>query len=208
MNRSSVTSCIRIIPNFFKNINGFVFFSGFDDSDADPTFQPNEEDELDDDISEHLDVKDIKEDLEDMSPVEDMTEETGRVSEHVNGTPTSSGPKITVQDRWKKKNFCPFCGAAQSQFARHVLKKHKDNLEVKRASAFPVGSKERRQIFEKLVHDGNFKHNSNVIRQGEGTLIPGRCPPKKMKATRTYLLPCGKCKGFFSKKNLYRKVMK
>ena len=175
------------------------FFPVHDDSDADPTYQ----------LDLHGDESDSDEGVDD--PSESVDEPDGGVAEFGEGgvdaiaiEASADVPKIRIQGRSNKKNYCPFCLTAQSKFARHVFRKHKREMEVQRALASPVGSRERRALLEKLVRDGNFKHNSHVINSGEGILVPGRCPPESVKASREYLLPCAKCTGFFSRKNLYR----
>ena len=184
-----------------------------DDSDEDPTYQPDEEDL--DGVSYNLEsivgVSDHVEDLDagasyhpDDSPVGDFTAPAETLTEGASSMSAASGPKIHFQGRREKKNICPFCNIAQSKFSRHIFGKHKGEFEVQRALAFPVGSKERQEIVDQLICDGNFKHNAEVLRRGEGTLVPGRCPPKELNVSHEYLLPCGKCKGFFSKKNLFR----
>ena len=64
---------------------------------------------------------------------------------------------------------------------------------------------EFRAFIENIVHRGNFRYNSEVIRSGRGTIIPARRPPKsETHVTRRDMLPCHKCMGLFSRRNLYR----
>ena len=111
---------------------------------------------------------------------------------------------IQIQVRENKKNMCPYCQKPQRLFARHVLWKHKTEAEVRRALSFPANSEERRDVLAGLIHEGNYKHNTEVLRAGRGIIIPGRCASKSLDASQEYFLPCSRCKGFFSRKNLYR----
>ena len=113
------------------------------------------------------------------------------------------GVCVQGSDKALKRNACPFCGKLQTKCARHLMQKHKNEMEVQRAMALPPG-KEKRAFFENLIHRGNFKYNSDVIRSGKGTIIPARRPPKADVVTRRDMLPCDKCMGFFSRRNLYR----
>ena len=118
----------------------------------------------------------------------------------------SAGEDVLVQSSGKalKRNACPFCGRLQTKFTRHLMQKHKCEMEVQHAMTLPPG-KRKRAFLENLVHRGNFTYNSEVIRDGRGTTIPARRPPKSQThVTRRDMLPCHKCLGFFSRRNLYR----
>ena len=111
---------------------------------------------------------------------------------------------IKIQARRNKKNVCPYCQEPQTMFARHVFRKHASEAEVCEALSYPTKSEERRNVLAGLVHRGNYMHNAEVLKTGRGTIIPGRCAAKSLDAKQEYFLPCSKCKGFFSRKNLYR----
>ncbi|CAH0555138.1 unnamed protein product [Brassicogethes aeneus] len=91
-------------------------------------------------------------------------------------------------------DYCYYYEAVVLNFGRHVLRNHMTEKDVAEISTKPVGSKERRELFDNLRRKGNFLASG------------GKC----FKAVRqTYvlertLLPCDNCLGFFSSKLLYR----
>ena len=148
---------------------------------------------------------------------EDFGTSSPRPMAHPASEPSVPGPSSSLRDHpgaavsvvvqqcdtCLKRNVCPFCGKPQTKFARHVFRKHKDEGDVQRVLALSAG-KEKRAAIAKLIHRGNFKHNSRVIRSGRGLLIPARRPPISVTVSKRDLLPCDKCNGFFSRRNLYR----
>ncbi|XP_051800335.1 uncharacterized protein LOC127532550 [Acanthochromis polyacanthus] len=104
--------------------------------------------------------------------------------------------------RWDKKQYCVFCRRPQVKIARHLLRKHADELEVVAASALPTGSKQRHLLLEHLRCRGNYLHNIEVIRQGSGEIVPWRQPSEDVDA-RNYL-PCPLCLGFFLRADLWK----
>ena len=102
-----------------------------------------------------------------------------------------------------KTNACVFCGTEQSKLARHMMRKHKHELEVQSAMAFKPNSIERRRAFQALCHKGNFEKNISVIQSG-GSITPSRRPPSSQ-AKDSYI-PCSHCLGFFKSKCLWKHV--
>ncbi|XP_036969151.1 uncharacterized protein LOC119027801 [Acanthopagrus latus] len=104
--------------------------------------------------------------------------------------------------RWDKKHYCVFCRRPQVKIARHLLRKHADQQEVAAASVLPTGSKQRHVLLEHLRCRGNYLHNIEVIRQGNGEIVPWRQPSEEVDA-RNYL-PCPLCLGFFLRADLWK----
>lgn len=101
----------------------------------------------------------------------------------------------------KCKNYCYICGKPQSKLARH-LKTHTGELEVVQAFSFPVHSKERKEMLQKLRNKGNFQHNIDVLQCGEGDLKIKRAPKRKCDAKN--FVHCIHCKGMFVRRDLWR----
>ncbi|XP_011689959.1 PREDICTED: uncharacterized protein LOC105451287 [Wasmannia auropunctata] len=100
-----------------------------------------------------------------------------------------------------KRNCCYYCKKLQSKIARHLETVHSNEEEVKKFTVLPKGNYERKKIIETLRRYGNFQFNTKKeINNGE--LITCRRPNKKWQKNASDFLPCGKCKGYFSKLSL------
>ena len=120
--------------------------------------------------------------------------------------------KITIQEvedtTGKNKNYkirhCLFCQQGiQQQIIRHLERKHKDEPEVKILMALPSGSKERKEMCNKLHNEGNFQHNMEVLEKQEGVLLVTRRSKKNTNTFKDYL-PCTHCLGFYNKDDISR----
>ncbi|KAI4903902.1 hypothetical protein NFI96_028811 [Prochilodus magdalenae] len=105
---------------------------------------------------------------------------------------------------YDKKQHCLFCGLASSKFARHLERKHSNEVDVAKALSHPKGSKERRMQLEYLRNKGNFEHNSVVLKTGKGKMVPRKLP--KQLSDGEDFIPCVYCQGLFLKKTLWRHV--
>ncbi|XP_039463806.1 uncharacterized protein LOC116330566 [Oreochromis aureus] len=103
---------------------------------------------------------------------------------------------------YDKKNYCLFCSKPVLKLSRHFESIHSDKPEVAAAFQYPKHSKERQNIWKKLTNEGNFAHNKNVLKTGEGTLVV-RQRPKVLGQARDFL-PCLHCHGLFVKRNLFK----
>ncbi|XP_036150106.1 uncharacterized protein LOC118648017 isoform X2 [Monomorium pharaonis] len=125
---------------------------------------------------------------------------------HLSGTKMCDDAEMYVTESsgkqtHSKKNCCYYCKKLQSKIARHLETVHSNEKEVKKFSVLPKGNYERKKIIETLRRNGNFQFNTKKeINNGE--LIVCRRPNKEWHRTATDFLPCGKCKGFFSKTSL------
>ncbi|XP_019966576.2 uncharacterized protein [Paralichthys olivaceus] len=111
-----------------------------------------------------------------------------------------------AQRVYDKRNYCLFCLKPQSKMARHFERVHSDKAEVAVAFQYPVLSKERRKIWKKLINQGNFVHNKNVIKAGKGVLAVQKRPQKPGQAQD--FLHCLYCHGLYVKKAVYRHMRK
>ncbi|MEQ2259538.1 hypothetical protein XENORESO_013403, partial [Xenotaenia resolanae] len=101
------------------------------------------------------------------------------------------------------KNYCFVCGKPQSKITRH-LKTHKTDAEIAYAFSLPEDSKDRKVILEKMRNKGNFKHNSEVLQSGKGSLKVKRKPKAEPKTGM--FIHCMYCQGMYIRKELWRHV--
>ena len=106
--------------------------------------------------------------------------------------------------KWDKTSYCYFCDKTSTScnISAYMLSVHKAEPQVAEILAKPKSSPERALLLEKLRNLGNFKHNIEVIKHGEGQLIPWRAPSEPVDAAE--YCPCEHCLGFFLKKELWR----
>ncbi|XP_042344430.1 uncharacterized protein LOC121944638 isoform X2 [Plectropomus leopardus] len=113
--------------------------------------------------------------------------------------PTSNSKTRRVYDR---RNYCLFCTKPVCKMARHLERIHSDKPEVAAAFQFPKSSRERQKIWNRLINQGNFAHNKDVMKTGKGHLVVRKRPSKTHKAQD--FLHCLYCRGLFVKNALYR----
>lgn len=111
--------------------------------------------------------------------------------------PSSSSKERRVYDR---RNYCLFCANPESKMSRHLERIHSDKPEVAAVFQFAKRSKERYKIWNRLINQGNFLHNKEVLKTGKGLLV-SRQRPRKTQEARDFL-HCLYCRGFFRKKTL------
>ncbi|XP_014868173.1 PREDICTED: uncharacterized protein LOC106933438 [Poecilia mexicana] len=105
-----------------------------------------------------------------------------------------------------RRNYCLFCGKPVTKISRHLTNIHSDRIEVAVAFQYPPNSKERRKIWQKLTNDGNFKHNKDVLKTGEGKLaVRGRT---KTSSKATDFVHCIYCHGLYGKKLIHLHLRK
>lgn len=81
------------------------------------------------------------------------------------------------------------------------MNKHESEADVQEIMSLPKQSKERRVKLQKIVTEGNFKHNISVIKEGKGEIVVARrCGSK----SATDYTACEFCKKFQTKKNLWK----
>ena len=120
-------------------------------------------------------------------------------------------PQLTIQQvnrsstgsLGNKKHCCVYCEKLLPNIARHMTRKHKNEIDVGRIFAYPKSSKQRRQLWGELVNKGNFSHNFNVLQSGKGTIIP-KYRSGKTETKINNLLPCQYCRGMYRRKELWR----
>lgn len=103
---------------------------------------------------------------------------------------------------YSKKHFCFFCPTSCHKMARHLVRKHSNELEVAKAMSFPLTSKERRLQFDLLRNKGNRAHNNKVIQSGIGTLVPSQQASAPVKPS-DYIHRIN-CEALLKRKTLWR----
>lgn len=101
---------------------------------------------------------------------------------------------------WDKTDHCVYCEKDVTNFTRHLLRKHKNEIEVAKYESLPKGSKERKFEADTLRKKGNFLSNAG------GNKVKPVCRPNELKeipSAHNYL-PCKFSYGMFKKKYLFR----
>ena len=104
---------------------------------------------------------------------------------------------------WDKGSYCPFCRRYVKKLPRHLVefKGHKDELDVVRWKA-TTDKDLKDQLLTKMRNLGNYYHNHAVLEKGEGEIIPVYRP--YYDASYNQYVPCHQCKGYFSKRELWK----
>ncbi|XP_057686783.1 uncharacterized protein LOC130912777 isoform X2 [Corythoichthys intestinalis] len=102
--------------------------------------------------------------------------------------------------RVSRRNYCLFCSKAVIKMYRHLQSRHGQKKEVAAALLLPKGSRERQKMWNRLINEGNFAHNKQVLESGEGQLAVRK---RRRTTGRAHdFLHCLYCRGLFVKKNL------
>ena len=78
----------------------------------------------------------------------------------------------TICKKYDKRHACLFCGKLMVKIARHLERAHRKKPEIVRVLSLKKGSSVRRNLLDNLRNRGNFKHNSEVLKNGKGIIIP------------------------------------
>lgn len=82
-----------------------------------------------------------------------------------------------------------------------MMQMHADELAVKKVAALNLKSKARRNLWQNLMNKGDYAHNIEVLKSGDGFLVPKR---RTETIKPTALIPCDRCLVFISKQDLWR----
>ncbi|XP_033125442.1 uncharacterized protein LOC117123571 isoform X2 [Anneissia japonica] len=126
-------------------------------------------------------------------------EEGGLNSKPVEGITVMQKNNTKYARCWDQIHYCMFCNKLRTKLPRHLAVSHKDE------EAVAEWLKERRKTkkFTKLKimrNIGNHLHNSHVQRSGEGALLVVNRPDSK--ANPLDYVPCARCYGYFTKKEI------
>lgn len=106
--------------------------------------------------------------------------------------------------KWDKKFYCMFCKNLYSKLPRHLYRAHSEEWEIAKVLSLDKGSAERKKILQQVQNRGTFLWNSNIIKEGEGSImLKRRARPEKDKSIKDFL-PCEFCYQMISTNYLYR----
>lgn len=113
---------------------------------------------------------------------------------------------MTVIDEKKdscKKHFCLYCKMAFAQLTKHLERKHAEETDVAHAVHFPKGSKVRQTLLDQIRNRGDYEHNCQVLKSGEGEIVTKKQMKNPSISVRDFL-PCQHCFAFYRKTDLWR----
>ncbi|XP_041806713.1 M-phase phosphoprotein 8 isoform X1 [Chelmon rostratus] len=102
-----------------------------------------------------------------------------------------------------KKHFCLYCKMAFTQLAKHLERKHAEETDVAHAIHFPKGSKVRQTLLDQIRNKGDYEHNFQVLKSGEGEIVTKKQVKNPSISVRDFL-PCQHCFAFYRKTDLWR----
>jgi hypothetical protein len=85
-----------------------------------------------------------------------------------------------------------------------ISSSHDAETEVAQFLACPPRSDNRRKLIRKLVNDGDYNHNFDVLKGKKGELIIYRRPSSDNVAVANDYVPCDLCFAFFKKRDLWK----
>ncbi|XP_062599195.1 uncharacterized protein LOC134260661 [Saccostrea cucullata] len=115
----------------------------------------------------------------------------------------------TTKGRSGKKNICYYCEKPYSRISRHLIQVHNKEMEIAKILSFPKKSKERKTLWKEIVNKGNYKHNYDVMKNGNGEIVPKYRPrsttnnPEPENCYSSYA-PCEFCLGSYKKTDLWK----
>jgi len=71
---------------------------------------------------------------------------------------------------------------------------------LRKFMSMPLRSKRRKRFLQKLMNDGNYIHNIEVLRSNMGEIIPSKRPSSSIAHEK--FIPCEYCKAMFVRSNL------
>uniref|UniRef100_K1PR58 Breast cancer type 1 susceptibility-like protein n=1 Tax=Magallana gigas TaxID=29159 RepID=K1PR58_MAGGI len=115
----------------------------------------------------------------------------------------------TTKGRSAKQNICYYCEKPYSRISRHLIQVHNKEMEIAKILSFPKKSKERKTLWKEIVNKGNYKHNYDVMKNGNGEIVPKYRPrnttnnPEPENCFSSYA-PCEFCLGSYKKTDLWK----
>ncbi|KAF5298946.1 hypothetical protein FQR65_LT19556 [Abscondita terminalis] len=155
-----------------------------DDSIGDPDYSPSSD--------ESSDNQDILESMKIRQPFVKLK----RLQQHTKIASDKNRVKT-------KQSYCMFCFKTISKLPRHLELVHASEERVKHFLVLPKNSSERKALITSIRNDGNFIYNTQI--QSDGNVL---CSRRRRYNQDVEYVPCGICKGFFSKNTLRRHFKK
>ncbi|XP_056288063.1 uncharacterized protein LOC130204996 [Pseudoliparis swirei] len=92
---------------------------------------------------------------------------------------------------------------AFSQIAKHLERTHAEQIDVAHALHLPKGSKVRQIMLHQIRNKGDYEHNCQVLKSGEGEIVTKDQVKNSSVSVRDFL-PCQHCFAFYRKTDLWR----
>ncbi|CAG9788289.1 unnamed protein product [Diatraea saccharalis] len=107
----------------------------------------------------------------------------------------SSNESGKKKKRTRTKDYCFYCETDVLNFARHIARNHTMECEVQKILSYPKKSYTRKNLLTNLRKKGNYIKN-----------VTKCCKPMKKSSIYPDIdyLPCEKCLGFYSRKQLWK----
>lgn len=105
--------------------------------------------------------------------------------------------KLNLKRVSDKGAFSTFCFVISTNLSKHLLSKHSCEAEIQKIMSLPKGCKDRLYLIEKLRNLGNYQNNCKVLKEGNGVIIPYRCPAEDANVSSNDYGPCNFCLGLF-----------
>ncbi|KAG6455752.1 hypothetical protein O3G_MSEX009375 [Manduca sexta] len=138
-----------------------------------------------------------------------------RIKESEETTYDKNSGKSLGKRSWDRRNACFYCQEVVTNFSRHLLRHHANEIEVLKYQnindADPKIRKQKRQaITDKLRNQGNFIHNSKVSfdRDGESSLLPIKRNNNQGTSSPSSYATCKICLGTFKRTTFFRHFKK
>lgn len=112
--------------------------------------------------------------------------------------------KVGNGKRNNKFNCCLYCGKYNSRMSRHYTDCHSTEMAVAKILSYPKRSRERKQLWAKLVNRGNYEHNFEVLKEGTGVIVPKYRPRKHEEKDAKHYIPCQFCFGTYVQEDLWK----
>lgn len=108
---------------------------------------------------------------------------------------------------YDKRYFCLFCDKSYAKIKAHLIFKHEETVEVAEMMSKETVKSQNRYLV-RLRNLGNHKHNCEVMRKGEGSIIVVYRPQAGEIALAENFVPCPNCYGYYEKSQLWRHCKK
>jgi len=70
------------------------------------------------------------------------------------------------------RHYCLHCCKSSTNLTKHLLNKHKNEERIKHIMMEPKKSENRTHLLEMVRNLGDYQHNCEVRRRGEGEIVP------------------------------------
>jgi len=113
--------------------------------------------------------------------------------------------KTGCKQIYDKVNYCVFCDKEiRSKISRHLLTTHRGHQRVADILKMEKRSKMRMNALHLLANEGNLKHNTAVLKSGNGKIVVShRDKFGHSKHKPLDYVPCSQCHKFILKKTLW-----